>query len=95
MTYRFSAGSLLRNAFSGHKNWPQQIRHTELKAKYQAVIIGGGGHGLSAAYHLAREFGITSVAVIEKGWIGGGNTGIAQHVDGTFQLPAAGLSQSI
>lgn len=75
MTYRFSAGSLLRNAFSGHKNRPQQIRPPELTANYQAVIIGGGGHGLSTAYHLAREFGITSVAVIEKSWIGAGNTG--------------------
>ncbi|MEE9336280.1 MAG: sarcosine oxidase subunit beta family protein [Granulosicoccaceae bacterium] len=73
--YRFSAASLLRNAFSGHKNWPQQFQSVEPKQKYQAVIVGGGGHGLSAAYHLAKEFGITNIAVIEKGWIGGGNTG--------------------
>ncbi|MCP4935725.1 MAG: sarcosine oxidase subunit beta family protein [bacterium] len=75
MTHHFSAASLLRNAFSGHKNWSQQFRSVEPESKYQAVIVGGGGHGLSAAYHLAREFGITNVAVIEKGWIGGGNTG--------------------
>ncbi|MCP4981736.1 MAG: sarcosine oxidase subunit beta family protein [Gammaproteobacteria bacterium] len=75
MTPRFSAASLFRNALSEHKNWPAQFRSVEPKSKYQAVIIGGGGHGLSAAYHLAREFGITNVAVIEKGWIGGGNTG--------------------
>ncbi len=75
MTYRFSAASLLRNAFSEHKDWPHQFQSVEPKSKYRVVIIGGGGHGLSAAYHLAKEFGITNVAVIEKGWIGGGNTG--------------------
>ena len=73
--YRFSAASLLRNAFSGQKNWPKQFRSAEPRSNYQAVIVGGGGHGLSAAYHLANEFGITNIAVIEKGWIGGGNTG--------------------
>ena len=74
--YRFSAASLLRNAFSGQKNWPKQFRSAEPRSNYQAVMVGGGGHGLSAAYHLANEFVITNIAVIEKGWIGGGNTGL-------------------
>ena len=45
------------------------------KPDYDVVIVGGGGHGLATAYYLAKEHGITNVAVIEKGWIGGGNTG--------------------
>src|SRR5450631_1090114 len=50
-------------------------RHDSLKSGYDVVIVGGGGHGLAAAYYLAKEHGVTSVAVIEKGYIGGGNTG--------------------
>src|SRR5215468_5971837 len=49
--------------------------HAELKGSYDAVIIGAGGHGLAAAYYLARDYGMTNVAVLEKGYIGGGNTG--------------------
>lgn len=60
---------------NGHRTWPRQWRCAEPKSKYRVVIIGGGGHGLATAYHLARDFGITDVAVIEKGWLGGGNTG--------------------
>ena len=72
---RFSAFSLLRKAFRGHKGWQAQWRAPEPKPSYDAVIIGGGGHGLATAYYLAAEFGLANVAVIEKGWIGGGNTG--------------------
>ncbi|HKM65057.1 MAG TPA: sarcosine oxidase subunit beta family protein [Acidisphaera sp.] len=73
---RFSALSLLRHAFSGHSKWGEQWRSPERPAKdYDVVIIGGGGHGLATAYYLAKEHGIRRVAVLEKGWIGGGNTG--------------------
>lgn len=71
----FSALTLLRNSLSGHKNWPKQWPDAEPKAEYDVVIVGAGGHGLGAAYYLAKEHGITNVAVIEKGWLGGGNTG--------------------
>jgi len=71
----FSAWSLLRRGLSEQRGWTPQWRHPEPKASYDAVIVGGGGHGLGAAYYLAKEHGLTSVAVLEKGWIGGGNTG--------------------
>ena len=72
---RYSIFSLLRNALSYHENWPQAWRSPEPKSSYEVVIVGGGGHGLATAYYLAKEHGITDVAVIERGWIGGGNTG--------------------
>jgi sarcosine oxidase subunit beta len=59
----------------GHKGWEQQWRSPEPKAAYDVVIVGAGGHGLATAYYLAKEHGITNVAVLEKGWLGGGNTG--------------------
>jgi len=72
---RFSGLSLLRRGLTGHKSWRRQWRSPEPRASYDAVIVGGGGHGLGTAYYLAHEHGLTSVAVLEKGWIGGGNTG--------------------
>jgi len=72
---RFSFSSLLTNALTGNKNWRPQWPDAEPKAEYDVVIVGAGGHGLGAAYYLAREYGITNVAIIEKGWLGGGNTG--------------------
>ncbi|MEJ1161142.1 sarcosine oxidase subunit beta family protein [Prosthecomicrobium sp. N25] len=72
---RFSLFSLVRNAFSAHRDWPEQWRSPEPKAAYDVVVIGAGGHGLATAYYLAAEHGITNVAVLEKGWLGGGNTG--------------------
>lgn len=72
---RFSAISLIAKALNGHKDWPEQWPDAAPKPAYDAIIVGGGGHGLGAAYYLAKKYGITRVAVLEKGWIGGGNTG--------------------
>jgi sarcosine oxidase, subunit beta len=72
---RYSALSLLGRALGGHRGWTPQWRRAAPQAAYDAVIIGGGGHGLGAAYYLAAEHRLSKVAVLEKGWIGGGNTG--------------------
>lgn len=72
---RYSALSLVRNALSGHRAWPKAWRSPEIAKSYDVVVIGGGGHGLATAYYLAKEHGIRNVAVLEKGYIGGGNTG--------------------
>lgn len=72
---RYSAFSLLKHALSHHENWQRVWRNPEPKSHYDVIIVGGGGHGLATAYYLAKEHGITNVAVIEKGYLGGGNTG--------------------
>jgi sarcosine oxidase subunit beta len=72
---KYSILSLIRNAFNYHENWQQAWHSPEPKQEYDAVIVGGGGHGLATAYYLAKEHGLRHIAVVEKGWIGGGNTG--------------------
>ena len=69
----YSLFSLARNALTGHKNWQKAWRSPPLKEKYEVIVIGAGGHGLATAYYLAKEYGITDVAVLERGWLGGGN----------------------
>lgn len=73
--HRYSALRLFREGLRGHRGWAPVWRSPEPKRRYDAVIIGGGGHGLSAAWHMAKDHGITNVLVIEKAWLGGGNTG--------------------
>jgi heterotetrameric sarcosine oxidase beta subunit len=72
---KYSIFSLARNAATFHESWPLAWRSPAPKPAYDAVVVGGGGHGLATAYYLAKEHGITNVAVLEKGWLGGGNTG--------------------
>jgi sarcosine oxidase subunit beta len=72
---KYSALALLRGALTSHRNWVPVWRSPEPKSSYDIVIVGGGGHGLATAYYLARNHGITNVAVLERGWLGGGNTG--------------------
>ena len=74
MTSRYSILSLARNALTGHRNWPQAWRSPPPRRQYDVLIVGGGGHGLATAYYLASLHGVRNVAVLEKGWLGGGNT---------------------
>lgn len=72
---KYSLLSLARHALSGHRHWPAAWRTKRPASRYDVVIVGGGGQGLSTAYYLAKKHGIANVAVLEKGWLGGGNTG--------------------
>ncbi|MCP4188140.1 MAG: sarcosine oxidase subunit beta family protein [Gammaproteobacteria bacterium] len=72
---RYSAWAVFKNGFSGQKNWDRQWRDPEPKKEYDVVIVGAGLHGLATAYYLAKNHGIKNIAVLEKGWLGGGNAG--------------------
>ncbi len=72
---RYSAFAVAKEAFSYHQGWERAWRSPEPKPRYNVVVIGAGGHGLATAYYLAKNHGVTNVAVLEKGWLGGGNTG--------------------
>ncbi len=72
---RYSAFAIARESLRNHLGWDRAWASPEPRARYDVVIVGAGGHGLATAYYLGRNFGITNVAIIEKGWLGGGNTG--------------------
>ena len=72
---RYSAFAIAREAFRSHTGWDKAWAKPEPKKRYDVIIVGAGGHGLATAYYLGKTFGITNVAVLEKGWLGGGNTG--------------------
>ena len=72
---RYSIFSLLAQAVRGNRHWKPAWRDPEPRPSYDVIIVGGGGHGLATAYYLAKVHGITNVAVLEKGWLGGGNVG--------------------
>ncbi len=72
---RYSGFRVIKEALTGHKGWQPAWRDPEPQASYDILIIGGGGHGLATAHYLAKVFGAKRIAVVEKGWIGGGNVG--------------------
>ena len=72
---KYSVFAVAREAMRHHTGWTRAWRDAEPKKKYDVIIIGAGGHGLATAYYLGKNFGITNVAILEKGWLGGGNTG--------------------
>ncbi len=72
---RYSAFAVAKEAFRDHQGWTRAWRSPEPKRKYDVIIIGAGGHGLATAYYLGKNHGIRNVAILEKGWLGGGNTG--------------------
>ena len=71
----FSGFKVIKEALTGHQGWKPLWRDAAPKPQYDVVIVGGGGHGLATAYYLAKNHGVKNIAVVEKGWIGGGNVG--------------------
>lgn len=85
---RFSALKILREGLTGNRGWAPHWRDPEPKDEYDIVLIGGGGHGLSTAYYLAKNHGLTNIAILEKGYIGGGNVGRnTTIIRGNYFLP--------
>ncbi|NDR55293.1 sarcosine oxidase subunit beta family protein [Aliiruegeria sabulilitoris] len=72
---RYSAFAIAREALRYHTGWERAWRSPEPKKRYRVIVIGAGGHGLATAYYLGKNYGIRDIAVLEKGWLGGGNTG--------------------
>ena len=72
---RYSAWAVFKNGLTGQKNWTRQWRDPEPKKSYDVIIVGAGLHGLATAYYLAKNHGMRNIAVLEKGWLGGGNAG--------------------
>ena len=72
---KYSGFRVIKEALTGHRGWGPAWRSPDPNSEYDYVIIGGGGHGLATAYYLAKEFKQSKIAVLEKGWIGGGNVG--------------------
>ncbi|MEO1345085.1 MAG: sarcosine oxidase subunit beta family protein [Pseudomonadota bacterium] len=72
---RYSAFAVAKEALKNHFGWERAWKSSEPRQRYDAIIIGAGGHGLATAYYLGKNHGITNVAILEKGWLGGGNTG--------------------
>ncbi|MBT4890842.1 MAG: sarcosine oxidase subunit beta family protein [Rhodospirillales bacterium] len=86
---QYSILNLAKHALSGHMRWSRTFGGRKLRKRYDVIIVGGGGHGLATAYYLAKNYGITNVAVLEKGWLGGGNTGRnTTMVRSDYLLPA-------
>ena len=71
----YSAFRIVREALTGNRGWKPAWRDAAPKESYDAVVVGGGGHGLATAFYLAEEHGLTNIAVLEKGWLGSGNIG--------------------
>ena len=76
---RYSVFAIAKEALSYHMGWERAWRSPEPKAQYDAIIVGAGGHGLATAYYLGKNHGIRNVAILEKGWLGGGNTARNTH----------------
>ena len=72
---RYSGFRVIAEALTGHKGWKPMWRNPDPQPSYDYVIVGGGGHGLATAYYLAKEFKQARIAVLEKGWLGGGKVG--------------------
>ena len=72
---KYSILNIIKNALNEDRNWARAWRDPELKKSYDVIIIGAGGHGLATAFYLAKNHGIGNIAVLEKGYLGGGNTG--------------------